>query len=170
MKNWGRWAVLAAVLLLVGTLGAELIRGSAKKEPFTFSGTDLQGKTWSFAEHRGRHPVIVSFFATWCGPCRMEMPHLLEMQKEFGDRGVQLVLLTDEDAATVRQVGLDRIPAPILTESGPVFKAYNVNGIPRTLFFTEKGELLHDLEGFDEQGLQKIRDYLAKLPVATARN
>lgn len=166
MKNWGKWAAAGAALLLVGVVATELFRATLPKPVSDFSGVDLRGKPWSLAEHRGKGPIIVNFFATWCGPCREEVPLLAQAQRDFADRGTKLVLLSAEPAETLKAAGLAKAPFPVLPNSEDAFKAYKVGPIPRTLFFDEKGALRHDVEGFDQREIEKIRRYLEKLPAS----
>lgn len=171
MNKWAKWGVLLAVVILVGAVAADLIRGAqiqTRAEDHAISGKDLRGQTWDLAEHLGKRPVIVSFFATWCGPCRIEIPHLVEMQQKYRDRGVQIVLVSEEDVKTLLGSGLDKLPLPVLSEMTPAFQRYRVSGIPRTLYFSKDGKLSRDLEGLDEAGLHNIGQELEALPVATA--
>jgi thiol-disulfide isomerase/thioredoxin len=63
---------------------------------------DLDGKEQALGQWKGK-VLIVNFWATWCVPCREEMPEFVKLQKEFGDRGVQFVGIAVDDPAKVRQ-------------------------------------------------------------------
>src|SRR5919197_569137 len=52
--------------------------------------TDLGGKTVKFSDFRGK-VVILDFWATWCMPCRVEIPHFVELQKQYGDKGLAII-------------------------------------------------------------------------------
>ncbi len=56
----------------------------------------LSGKPAHLADFQGK-VVVLNLWATWCGPCRIEIPHLIELSKEFKDRGVEVIGLTTED-------------------------------------------------------------------------
>lgn len=172
MKKWTNWAGVLLALILVAVLGAELLgvgRKVTREEAQQIAGKDLAGKQWELAKHLGERPVIVSFFATWCGPCRMEIPELAELESKYRDRGLQVVLVSEEDAATLREAGLHDAPFPVLPNMGSAFRAFNVNGIPRTLYFDRTGKLAKDLEGYSPKSLEKIGKELEALPVSAAR-
>jgi thiol-disulfide isomerase/thioredoxin len=63
---------------------------------------DVQGKEQALGQWKGK-VLIVNFWATWCVPCREEMPEFVKLQKEFGDRGVQFVGIAVDDPAKVKQ-------------------------------------------------------------------
>jgi peroxiredoxin len=66
---------------------------------------DLRGQTLSLAQFRGR-VVVVDFWATWCPPCRMSIPELVEIQKEFRDRGLAVIGVSLDDPAMVTDASL----------------------------------------------------------------
>lgn len=110
-----------------------------------FSLTNLNGETITLSQFRGQ-PVVVNFWATWCVPCRREMP---AFQKAFevhqGQGLVILALNLEEDAALVEpfvdELGLD---FEILYDSqGQVRQEYQVTGLPRTLFIDRHGIIKH---------------------------
>ena len=171
MNTTGKAVLIVAVLALLGLVGAELIRGASKPElpAVQIAGKDLKGQAWSLSDHRGKRPVVVNFFATWCGPCQMEFPELVKMREQYRSRGLELVLFSEEDAATLKQAGLDKAPFPVLPEMKFAFQHFKVQGIPRTLFFDRSGKLAADLEGFDQGGLQRIGEALEAMPVTASR-
>ena len=63
----------------------------------------LDGGTFRLADYRGK-VLVLNFWATWCGPCKMEVPHLVQMKKEYQGRGVEFVGLSTEDPASSREL------------------------------------------------------------------
>ena len=62
----------------------------------------IQGEPVSLQDAIGKNVVVVEFWATWCGPCKYTIPHLTKLQREYGDRGLIVVGISNEDEATVR--------------------------------------------------------------------
>lgn len=62
----------------------------------------IQGEPVSLEGAIGKHVIVVEFWATWCGPCRHTIPHLNALQNEYGDRGLVVIGISNEDEATVR--------------------------------------------------------------------
>src|SRR5215469_6011136 len=87
-KRWTRWT---SQLLLCGLLGSLLVSPSAisAKDPpkAELSLKDLSGRRARLRDLRG-NIVVLNFWATWCGPCREEMPRLVEAEKQYKGRGV----------------------------------------------------------------------------------
>lgn len=89
-------------------------------------------------------PMIVEFWATWCGPCRTSIPHLNELHKKYQEKGLVIVGLTDEDNATIRRFtktvpmdyphGTDR--------NGKISKEFGVQGIPHAVLVNKAGEIV----------------------------
>src|SRR5215471_19915298 len=71
---------------------APVMRG---KQAPAFALTSLDGKKVSLADYKGR-PVLVNFWATWCGPCKVEMPWFEEFRKQYGAQGFEILGLTDD--------------------------------------------------------------------------
>ncbi len=102
---------------------------------------DLDGNTVSLSELRGS-PVMLNFWASWCGPCRAEMPYIQQIYDEWQDQGlVVLTINLRESQATVRQFMEDlglTFPA-LLDTNNAVTDLYNVTAIPTTFFIDGDG-------------------------------
>ena len=114
MSQTQRAAILAAAAAFA--LGFGVYVGLQRDAPpdastlLALSLPDARGKEQSIGQWRGE-VVIVNFWATWCGPCREEMPEFVRAQTEYGDRGVQFVGIAVDQADNVdrfaRELGLN---------------------------------------------------------------
>jgi peroxiredoxin len=113
-----------------------------------FQTVDLAGRAVSLHDYRGR-VVVLNFWATWCPPCRVEMPELDAYQAEMGDRiailGVDMGEPPGAIAPFVRQYGL-RFPI-LLDESGAIAASYGVTGLPTSLILDRSGVVRERVTG-----------------------
>jgi len=110
---------------------------------------DLDGQTVSLAGLRGR-PFLINFWATWCGPCRMEMPFLQQVYEDpkWSEQGLVILAVNlGEPAATVEgfmeENGLSF--TVLLDTSREVGRAYNAALIPTT-YFVDKDGIIQDIK------------------------
>ena len=115
----------------------------AKRQAADFTLADLRGNKWHLQDLRGK-VVLVNFWATWCPPCRKEMPDLQALYDRFNDQGFVVLAISDEDAAKVSPFIADRkIGYPILLDPGrKVNEAYIVEGIPKSFVYDRAGKLV----------------------------
>jgi len=114
-----------------------------------FTLVDLNGKSVSLSDFRGKI-VVLNFWATWCPPCRREIPDFIDLQKEYGSRSVQIVgIALDEPEkvqAFARQNGMNY---PVLLGSDEVSMKYGgIEGIPTTFIIDKNGRIVNRFEGF----------------------
>jgi peroxiredoxin len=114
-----------------------------KREHPEFTLKDLSGKTWKFAELRSK-VVLVNFWATWCPPCRKEMPDLETLYGRFGSKGLVVLGISDEEAAKVGPFVRERkISFPVLLDPGrKVNEEFVVEGIPKSFVYDREGKLV----------------------------
>jgi peroxiredoxin len=122
---------------------ARLEADDRKREHAEFSLKDSNGKTWTFSDLRGK-VVLVNFWATWCPPCRKEMPDLEGLYQQFGAQGLVILGISDEDASKVEPFIRDRkITFPVLLDPGrKVNDVFIVEGIPKSFVYDRNGKLV----------------------------
>lgn len=107
-----------------------------------FTVADLNGKQWHLRDLRGK-VVLVNFWATWCPPCRKEMPDLDALYKQFANQGLVILAFSDEDASKVKPFLAEHpVSYPILLDTGRVVnEMYFVEGIPKSFVYDREGKL-----------------------------
>jgi thiol-disulfide isomerase/thioredoxin len=118
-----------------------------------FTLQDANGKSVSLRDFRGK-VVIVDFWASWCGPCRAQMPYLQDMHQKFADKGlVVLGLNIGEDSDTVAQFAKQSGYTFTLLLGGEpdVDTNYYVGAFPTTVVLDRQGKVVFRDEGFGEQ-------------------
>ena len=125
-----------------------------------FKVLDYQGNEVTLSEHFGK-PIVVNFWATWCGPCKYELPDFDSLAKEYGDEVVfMMVNMTDGSQETVDKVKKFvedegyTFPVYFDTESEAAY-TYGIYSIPRSLFIKPNGEINYAYIGvMDEESLR----------------
>lgn len=118
----------------------------AKGQPSpTFKYMDINGKEVSLADLAGKY-VYVDVWATWCGPCRGELPHLKELEHQFKGKNVHFVSIScDQDkAAWEKMVKEEKLEGIQLHTGGDqnFMNAYMINGIPRFILIDREGKII----------------------------
>ena len=124
--------------------------------PFALEGLD--GNEVSLAALDGK-VVVLNFWASWCQPCRLEMPDFQEAWEEHRDQGVVFVGIAVDDLASeasrfAQQVGVTYPLA--LDATGGAARAYALRGLPSTYFIDREGKLVSKLVGLANQGALRI--------------
>jgi peroxiredoxin len=122
---------------------AKLESDDAKRQKADFILNDLQGKPWHLQELRGK-VVLVNFWATWCPPCRKEMPDLDALYNKFRDQGFVVLAISDEEVAKVSPFISERkISYPVLLDPGrKVNDLFEVEGIPKSFVYDRGGKMV----------------------------
>jgi len=162
------WRLLAALVFTVVVTGCGEQRFLAPDAP-GFSLPALEGgDSVSLDEFRGS-VVYVSFWASWCVPCREEMPHLQQLWEQYRADGFQVIgINVDEDPAAARRFATDHgIGFPLVTDGDrAVSKLYRVAGYPSHYVVDRRGKVRFSALGFTEDDAlavtQEVRTLLAE--------
>jgi peroxiredoxin len=147
LRLWFR-ALLTCVLVAgVGTAAAA-VQTSAAAPDFTLR--SVGGANLRLAEQRGQ-VVLVNFWATWCGPCRQEMPHLNRLYDKYRSSGFVLLGVNIDDdpraaADLAAKLGL-RFPVLLDTDK-QVSRVYDMSAMPATLLIDRDGRVRHIHRGY----------------------
>lgn len=133
----------------------------AQIQKIDFTLQDLHGKKVTLSALRGKI-VMVNFWATWCGPCRLEMPSLDAIYTHFEPQGLVVLSISDEDPFKVASfIGASKYHPDVLVDrEGRVSKEFHIVGIPRTFVFDRNGKLV--AEAIDQRTLQQFLAMLSK--------
>ena len=105
----------------------------------------LDGKKVSLSDYKGR-PVVVNFWATWCGPCKVEMPWFEEFRKQYAAQGFEVLGLTDDvdegKEKIAKVAGKIGVTYPILMTDGKVQTAYGGLDVLPMSFYVDKNGLI----------------------------
>ena len=115
---------------------------------------EYNGATHRLSDVVGKgNPVVVDFWASWCGPCRREMPNLKEIYDAYSDKGLKVlgVAVWDEPAASEKAVKEMQLPWEVWVNGGSVpTDTYGISGIPCIIYFNGDGTIrFRDLHGAD---------------------
>ena len=122
---------------------AKLEENDRLREKADFTLTDLKGVSWSLKSLRGK-VVLVNFWATWCPPCRKEMPDMEALYRRFHPRGLIILAISDEDAGKVGPfIEAQKYSYPVLLDPGrKVNQLFAVEGIPKSFLYGRDGKLV----------------------------
>jgi peroxiredoxin len=128
-----------------------------------FTRIDLRHQALSLTAYRG-DVVLLNFWATWCAPCQLEIPHFVAWQKQYGARGFQVIGISmDDDPAPVRSLYQKlHLNYPVAMGDAALGKLYGgVLGLPVTFVIDRRGKIVAEFQG--ETSLDKIESTLRPL-------
>lgn len=148
-----QWTVVGAVVLALGLalwaathfLGDELFPVSVGSDapPVRAATLDSTHRVKTLADYKGK-VVLLNVWATWCEPCRVEMPSIEKLHEEFGAQGLSVVAVSVDDAGTEEQIRAFakelKLTFEILHDPSEVTKAnYQITGFPETFIIGREG-------------------------------
>jgi peroxiredoxin len=121
------------------------------KQAPNFTLETVDGKKVSLSDYKGR-PVVVNFWATWCGPCKVEMPWFEEFRKQYAAQGFEVLGLTDDveegKDKIAKVAGKIGVTYPILMTDGKVQEAYGgLDVLPMSFYIDKNGLVVAETAG-----------------------
>jgi thiol-disulfide isomerase/thioredoxin len=143
---------------------------TGEKEPSSgpapdFSLKSFDGKEITLSQLKGK-VVLLDFWATWCGPCKESIPHLIQLYKDYRESGFELVGMNVDkgDGEAVRRfVRSMDIPYPVVTAPEDVVRSYRVTGIPVTFLIDKEGKIREKVIGFSGAIAKQLNTKVADL-------
>lgn len=153
-----RFVGLVAALCLLGVSAPGVaipgsyclpVKTPLRYKQVSFTAATLDGGTMAFSNSAGA-PAVVSFFATWCGPCNREMPEFLKVAHLYEKRGLKTILVDSRESPDsvrrfIKKFGID-FPVEIDTD-GSVMDLFGLHAIPSTAFYNDRGVLTCLVQG-----------------------
>ena len=130
----------------------------------SFTLKSVDGKTVSLSDYKGK-AVLLNFWATWCGPCKLEMPWLIQMQNKYASKGFTVLGISEDDGSTkevsdfMAKMGVDY---PVLMYNDQLNKAYGgIDYLPTSYYIGRDGKVIIESGGLIsesemEANIQKI--------------
>ena len=113
----------------------------------------LEGEEIALSKLKG-DVILLDFWATWCGPCKESIPHLIHLQKTYQEKGLRVIGMSidkEKDADALRHyVKSMEISYPIVVASDEVIRQYGVTGIPATFLIDREGKIREKVVGFND--------------------
>ncbi len=158
-------ASFLSLLLVLPAVSFALPQKGEPAPPFHVVSTS--GQKISLANYKG-YVLVLEFFATWCGGCKESIPHLMDMQKQYGKQGLQILGLDvgqGDDIGDLRNFVADRrLSYPVgIADEDVVYDNYGIRMIPTVFVINKKGMLVEEFKGFNSDNLSSLQETIKQL-------
>lgn len=166
MKKISFLFLMFCMVLVITSCGQAPKVATVGKQAPDFTLVDLEGKTWTLSELKGQ-VVFVNFWATWCPPCREEMPSMQRLYKMLPENKFKmLAILNKDDPALAKNFAAKlKVTMPILNDQANIIgPKYGLTGLPETYIVDKQGILREKFIGpapWDSPGyVQMLMKYI----------
>jgi len=157
MKIFLGTLLVVLTIIVAGCKPRPTVTPSATNHPPApgFSLTDINGQKLDLASYRGK-VVLLDFWATWCAPCRTEIPHFVDMQNKYGGQGLQIIgiSLDDNDKPVKKYYAEQKMNYPVAVGDDKLAEAYGgVLGLPEAFIIDREGRIIAKHTGETEMAV-----------------
>jgi thiol-disulfide isomerase/thioredoxin len=149
-RKWISFSLTVLLLTFMVSFNCFAEKNPTARPAKDFSLKDLQSKKVNLSDFRGK-VVLLNFFATWCSPCRMEIPELVKIHQKYKNKDfVILGINLDADAVPfmIKTFAKDmKITYPVLMGTPEVAEAYQISGVPITVLINKEGKIHKQFDG-----------------------
>jgi thiol-disulfide isomerase/thioredoxin len=130
---------------------------------------DLNGNSVNLSELKLEHPIIISFWATWCAPCKRELNTIHEVYEEWqSETGVELIAISIDDQKTINSVpvyvnGKGWEYLVLMDPNGDIKRAMGVNNVPHTFLIDKNGNIVYSHNNYAPGDEEKLYLEVKKL-------
>ncbi|MCX8029138.1 MAG: TlpA family protein disulfide reductase [Brevinematales bacterium] len=144
-----KYFIVIVSLFLSLTLFAKENQKGGKYPHFIFKATTIDGKNIDLADHIGKKLIMVNFWATWCAPCRYEIPDLINLQEEFKDKLIIVGVSLDRYVDSVKIFSQKyKFNYPVVHDDGTLNYYYGgIASIPTTFIINYEGKIVERIIG-----------------------
>jgi thiol-disulfide isomerase/thioredoxin len=165
-RGWWHTLVLFGAILLLPPLAGSSAASLVRQPAPDFALRTIDGQNLRLSEHLGE-VVLINFWATWCGPCRQEMPLLDELYAKYRRAGLVLlsVNIDEQEEPAVEMARTLKVSYPVLFDARKdVSRAYDVGTMPLTVLVDREGVVRYVSEGYkpgyEQRYTEKLRELL----------
>ncbi|MDD2308874.1 MAG: TlpA disulfide reductase family protein [Desulfuromonadaceae bacterium] len=154
--------IAASFLAVPGPVDAAPRQGQTVPD---FTVTSTSGQTISQENYRG-YVLVLDFFATWCPPCRLSIPHLVELNRKYGKQGLQILgLSVDEDGEWLVKRFADqfRINYPLALAGESTAADFGVRSVPVMYLINKKGKIIEVYRGYSDDMGRSMEQTIKRL-------
>lgn len=162
-------AMLSLLIFNVATVSAQ--EGSRALD---FTLQDIEGRVFKSADFIGKHPMLIDFWATWCNPCKVELPHLDAIYKKYEKQGLIFLAISEDSPRSISKVKpyvkSKNFAATILLDpDGQVLKKFFGEGtLPYTILINKEGDIVRTFTGYVPGQESDIEKMVAEMLSKTA--
>lgn len=136
----------------------------AMKPARNFLLRDMDNRKWTFSSTKGK-VVLIDFWATWCVPCKVEIPEFVDMYARYKEKGLEVVGVSmDTDLAAIKSFAAEhKMNYPVLIGAGAdgVSRTWGVDGLPTTVLVTRDGKVCRKFVG--QTAREQFEEIIRKL-------
>ena len=164
-KNTLHKLLLTTIFLLVSLANANLSANTISGEAPNFTLKSNSGKNIKLSELRGQ-VVLINFWASWCGPCRQEMPELNKLYSKYKKLGFTIlgVNVEEDNTEALKIIKDDKISFPILFDTeNKVSRLYDVTGMPTSIVVGRNGNMRYLHRAYKPGDISKYKKWVKEL-------
>ncbi len=155
---------LILVLFVCAKAEKTSIFGNNSSQAPDFTVKDLKGREISLSNYSGK-VVFLNFWATWCGPCKAEIPDFIEAYKQYKDKGMEIIGISVDrisPKSVLKFAEKYKINYPVVMSTNKIKKDYEPGPyVPTTIIIDQEGKIRHRHIGYMNK--ETLKDYFLKL-------